>query len=609
MSIATPAHWIRHNKTSRVPRRWIYLDTEAHVAHELTHQRQSWRLGVTCFERCDNRKGEWTNGEWHFWTDPVQLWEYVSACTTKRARTVVLAHNLGYDLRISRALLVLPTLGWRVDLLTVGGRTVTLTLRRDGASLVLCDFASWVPRKLDDVGAMVGLGKLPLPDEDASQGEWFARCERDVEILRRANREVLDWIVRDDLGNWQRTGAGFAYSNWRHRHLDDKVLVHNDPEARAAEVAAIATGRCEAWRHGELPGRTWYEWDLPAAYPRVGLSTRLPVQLSGHDEHPDWQRWRRIKKDWRVLYHATVDTPQPTLPVHTDAGWCWPVGELTGWYWDVELRNAEREGATVSVDHAVFYRASFALKDWASWVVPFVEQPANGATELQRAVAKHMGRALVGRFGAKYPRWDAFAPAAAGELEVRGYYDCDSGRQGRMLTVAGQTYVSTAEDYVADACPALLGAIMAECRVRLWRIMSTAGFDNLAYVDTDSAIVNLRGHRQLAAAVESGQLWGLRLKARHRDLEVLGPRQLILEDRGRIAGVAAGARRVDKSTFAGERWDGLTTTLASGTPDVVVVRSTRWRVRGRDNRRRHLPGGLTAPLVATETALDRARTA
>ncbi len=523
MTIPIPAHFVRHNKTSRVPKRWVYLDTEAYIERGEQSERQSWRLGVTCFEHCDNRRKEWTDGEWKRWDDPVQLWSYISEMATPRARTVVLAHNLGYDLRISRELIVLPSLGWRVDLFSIGGRNVTMTLRRDGASLLLCDFASWVPRSLDDIGAMVRLPKLRLPDQEDSQEAWYLRCERDVEILRRANREVAAWIVDNDLGNWQRSGAGFAYSNWRHRHLTDKVLVHQDHEARAAEVAAIATGRCEAWRWGDLGKGPWQEWDLPAAYPRVGLDTELPTVLSGHDTRPTWDRWREPRDGWRVLCRAEVTTDAPTLPIKLETGWTWPVGRLAGWWWDTELRNAEDYGATVELTGAIFYQATPALRHWAEWIIPYIEDSSHGATELLAAVAKHMSRALIGRYGAKFPRWDPFAPAPAGQLELRGYLDCDSGRQGRMLTVAGQTYLSVAEEYVADACPALLGAIMAESRVRLWRIMQAAGLEHVAYCDTDSVITDRVGSRNLRRATEGGGLWGLRVKARHPEIEILGP--------------------------------------------------------------------------------------
>lgn len=608
MNVTVPAHLIRHNKTSRVPRRWVYLDTEAHVQQLENHQRQSWRLGVTCLETRRYPSEQWTEPEWRRWDDPTELWTYVSTCATESQRTVVLAHNLGYDLRISRALLVLPALGWRVDLLSIGGRNVTMTMRRGKASLLLCDFASWVPKRLDEVAAMMGTAKRDLPAEDDTTEAWYERCEQDVAILRAANRAIVQWIMDEDLGNWQRTGAGFAYANWRHKFLDSRVLVHADPEARDAEVAALGTGRCEAWRHGQLPPGRWVEWDLPMAYPSVARDVLLPTTLGGHDPHPDLARWRSINPDWRVLYRATVDTPQPTLAVHTDEGWCWPTGRVTGWWWDTEVWNAEREGATVQLHHAVFYQATPALRSWAQWIIPYATDPAQGAPELLAALTKHMGRALIGRFGAKYPQWQVFAPAPDGELSMGGYLDSDTDERGRMLTVAGQTYVSTTEEYVADACPALLGVVMAECRVRLWRIMVTAGLHNLAYCDTDSVIVNRAGDRRLRAAVAEGELWGLRRKASHPELEVLGPRQLILGRRARIAGVARGAERVDKDRFAGERWDGMTTTLESGTPDVVVVRKASWTVRGRDNRRRHLRGGTTEALVATEAGQIDPRT-
>jgi hypothetical protein len=310
----------------------------------------------------------------------------------------------------------------------------------------------------------------------------------------------------------------------------------------------------------------------------------------------------------RALLHATVTTAHPTLGARGEHGWLWPVGTLSGWWWDTELWNAERYGAEITIDQAVYYKAAPVLRAWSEWIVPFVEDPSHGATPFRAAVAKHMGRALIGRMGAKYPRWQPWCPCPDGALELRGFHDYDTRTDGRMLDLAGTTYLSTHERYVDDACPALLGCVMAECRVRLWRIVQAAGPAHVAYMDTDSVIVDREGARRLRAATRRGELWGLRVKATHRDLEILGPRQLLLGERGRVAGIDARAQRVGKHAFAGERWDGLTTTLATGSPDVVVVRSTLWTVKGTDHRRAHLARGLTRPLEAHEAGLDRART-
>lgn len=596
MTIPTRAHYVKRNELARVPRRWVYLDTEARMELVGTTQHQSWRLGVTAFQHRDNKGRKWTETETLTHHDSAAMWEQISSYTRPRSRTIVVAHNIGYDLRISRALFALPALGWRVDQMSVGGRNLTMTLRRDSSTLVLTDFMAWLPMSLAKVGLLLGMGKLDLPEWDDSEAAWVARCTRDVEILHAANRAMLDWVDRDDLGNWQKTGAGMAWANWRHQHYTHRVLVHDDEEARDAEIAALHTGRCEAYRHGTVEASKWTEWDLPLAYPRVALDTQLPVQLQGHVVSPSLDWLDRRSKGSRVLVRATVTTEAPVLPIKGPDGFLWPVGTFTGWWWESELALARAFGESVELHHAIVYRAAPALAQWAAWVIAVAEGRDGAYSPIERAAAKHWSRALIGRFGAKYPVWEDYSAAPEPGVELSTFYDSDQGISGRMLTLGDRSFLGTETRYVADANPAMMGAVMAECRVRLWHMLSVAGLDHTAYADTDSLITDKVGTERIARWVADGSGWGLRKKTRWNTLRIMGPRQLVVNGRHRIAGVPTMAIPNGENEWIGERWEGVETTLASQTPDIVVVRDATWRVKGVDHRRSHLPGGATAPL-------------
>jgi hypothetical protein len=355
-------HWISANHTTRVPRRWICLDAEARQREVDGASAQTWRLAVTSFDRCDTDNHHWIDTQWQTHDDPAALWAYVDTKTRRRSRTVVVSHNLGYDLRISRALEHLPALGWSIARFSVHERAVSLTLRRDGRTLVLADSMAWLPMSLAKVGGLVGAAKTPLPDWDADASEWEQRCRRDVEILRAAVLDLADWVETADMGNWQKTGAAQAWSHWRHSHYTHRVLVHSDDEARAAEVASMQSARCEAWRHGTLRGQWWEEWDLPLAYPAAARDLDLPVMLSARRTDPPWSWIARAMKARRVLVSARVTTNAPTLPVTDDGRTLWPVGTFEGVWWDTELTQAKAHGARVTPLAAWSYRAAPALQ-------------------------------------------------------------------------------------------------------------------------------------------------------------------------------------------------------------------------------------------------------
>jgi hypothetical protein len=593
--IPTLPHYIKTNEGVRIPRRWLYLDCEAESKSNGTVETQTWRLGCTWWEHRDNDAKRWIRPELKRWENPEELWEYVSSKTAKRSRTIVMAHNIGYDLRVSRGLEILPALGWELKTMSLGGRNLSMVMTREGATLVMADFMAWLPHSLDKVGTLAGYKKMPLPAWDADIEEWWQRCERDVEIMRMANRELLDWIENGDLGNWQKTGAGMSWAVWRHKHYTHKVLIHADPGAREAEVAAISAPRNEAWMHGDLSGQQWYEWDLPLAYPRIAQSASLPHMLIGKVSPITWELLDAATPAHRYLVRATVTQDQPLLPTHGEDGYLWPTGTFTGWYWDCELRLLKSRGGTAELHDAYWYRGAPVLNKWANWIIDLVERGEGIYSPIQMAAAKHWARALIGRFGAKYPKWEDFGPAPDNGVMLRECLDYDTGQEGKLLTVGGKCWLAMDYTYLADANPAIFGSVLAEARCRLWECMEVAGLENVAYVDTDSLVVNTAGNRRMANWTRAGAGWGIRVKNRSRHLEILGPRQLLWDYQPRISGLPRGAVPLEGDLWRTRRWQSIESGLASNTPGQVTISEVVIQVTGRDHRRIHLDGNATQP--------------
>lgn len=586
-------HWIRANHTSRIPRRWLCMDSEARKEDRDDGQHQTWRLAVTSFDRCDTDDHHWIGTQWEVHRDPESLWRYVDSKTRRRARTVLVSHNLGYDVRITRALDYLPALGWSVHRLAVHERSISLTLRREERTLILADSMAWLPMSLAKVGGLIGEHKTPLPDWEASEDEWVQRCIRDVEILRHAVLDLAAWVDEGDLGNWQKTGAGQAWSHWRHSHYTHRVLIHSDPEARAAEVASMHSARCEAWRHGTLKGGWFEEWDLPLAYPMAARDLDLPVALHAYRTAPPWSWIERARTQRRILVAADVTTGQPTLPVHHEGRTLWPCGAFSGVWWEDELANALRHGATVKPTAAWSYRKAPALQSWADWVVQAASDPTVTGSLVRQAAAKHMARALIGKFAVRWTPWEEWGELPYECAPLEQIMDPLNERTGKVLTLGDKSWVGWQRLYGADALPAITSAVMSEVRLRLWETMNAAGLENVAYCDTDSVIVTTKGAKALAAWTEAGNGYGLRVKDRHHRLTILGPRQLVLDDVTRVAGVPKGATWDSRATMRGQVWETVETALAHGRHGEVVIRSQSWKVQGTDHRRSHGPRGRT----------------
>jgi len=602
---SSPPHWIRHNAAVRVPSRFVFLDTEAIETTEGWDKVQRWRLAVTAADWRPKQGEPWRETQWQVHRDPGELWRWVSNFTRAKRRTILVAHNLAYDLRISDAFGHLSALGWQLSHLSLHDRAVAATWRRRGCSLLLCDSMALLPMALGRIGALVGVKKAPLPDFAAGDDEWVTRCTIDVQILRAAVLDLLTWIEDDELGNWQRTAGGQAWAIWRHRHYTHRVLVHDDASARAAEAEACYTGRTEAWRHGRLRKGPFVSFDLPMAYSTICTELQVPLRLMGHGTRRRLDTVERRPAGVRYLCRAEVSAGVPVLPHHLDGRTLWPVGDFAGWWWDDELLEAHRFGAEVQVLETYRYSAAPALASWAHWVIEASQAQPPGLSPVRAAFAKHLARALVGRFATRFVPWEYDSPADELRETIERVVYPETGKVGTLLTLGSETWQGTDPRYGPDACVFVMSAVMAECRIRLWRIMVAAGLGNVVHCDTDGVIVTSAGAERLAAWLRAGNGWGLRVKATHECIDVLGPRQLVVDGTARISGVPSTAQRVDPDTWAGEVWSTLPDSLRRGEPDAVRISPRSWIVRGVDNRRLHLPDGTTAPITVGRDVAGR----
>lgn len=597
------AHWVKQNHQCRIPKRWVSFDTESRTEVGEGEEIQSWASGAAVRWRTDLKTGD--HAERVTFSTPQDLWSWVDSFCTKGVRTICCAHNLGYDVRISDVFSILPTLGFTLEWCNLDRNVSAMTWRSDHGTLVLCDLFTWIPKSLREIGHMVNLPKLDMPKGSASKEEWDTYCLRDADIVYRAVSELVGYVALRDLGNWQPTGAGMAYSTWRHKFMSHKVLVHDNDEVLRAERAAMHTGRAEAWRHGVCDDGPWHEVDLRAAYTHIAAESELPAKYKFSTSRITQRQYEELSGIYRVLCKATVTTRIPVVPFDTGERHIWPVGTFTTWLWDVEVNEALGEGAHVQWERVHCYTKAPVLSGWGTWVLSTTRGDDKEATPVVRAWTKHCGRALIGRLSLRVPSWEMFGTNPYGVPGISHDVDYATGTMTRMMHVGDKTFVETARVEGHDSLPQITGWIMAECRVRLWQAMRAAGLENLAHVDTDSVLVNSEGLRRLRH-VYSGSFTALwQIKATWQALLVYGPRNLRAGRERKVAGVSKKAVETSPNVFDGERWRGLAADMMLGRADSVTVIPAHWEVNTEDPRRLSAAGaGGRTVAIAVDTSGD-----
>lgn len=591
MKQGPPAHYVGHNRVTRVPRNFIFFDSEAQREPTGNGELQTFRLAVAFHDRRRHDRDGWSERDQDHFDTPDALWAWVDARCQAKARTVAVAHNLAYDLRITRALEILPALGWELGACRLDRGQVWLTWKRDGRTLSMVDSMSWVPVSLAKLGEMVEQPKLDLPDWDDDDAAWLARCTRDVEILATTMRRLVDWVKADDLGNWKPTGAGQAWAAYRHRFMAHRLLAHDDDHARTAERRAAWTGRCEVWRHGRPRGGPFYEWDFRAAYAHVGAECQVPTRLVSTSERATLATWARLRKKYAVLTECTVTTDTPTVPALIDGRICWPVGTFTTTLWENELELCIQNGGSVQVRRLWWYRSAPALGEFCRWILGMLDGLSGRQDPVVVLAAKHWSRALVGRFGARWSEWSAVGRSDEVGLNLGTVIDTTDDTTWKLLQVGTQLKRQGVEYDSPDAVVAVMSWVMAECRVRLWHLAKLAGLEHVCYMDTDGVIVDAAGHERLLEA----DVPNLRLKGSYGTVELLAPRQIVKGGVLSASGVPRGSVRVGPRSWEGEVWSELSTSIQNGEGGAVRLSKRRMSLSGVDARRVHLPGGRTEP--------------
>jgi hypothetical protein len=551
---------------------------------------------ATVIEACRSEKtGRWSEPVKLVFDEPGALWDEITGYTRVHGRTWVVGHGMGTQLRLAQAFKYLPRLGWTANPdVIISDTTVSIGWHREKLSLLAVDLFSYLPHDLPVIQART-------------------KTFGEAEAIFDAFMDLISLQHDHDLGNFSRTGASNASNHFRHVHMQHRIFVHTDERALDAERDSIFTGRTEAHRWGTF--RDLDEWDLPLAYPRVGLDTRLPVRLLGLRPRGS------LLVTCLELVHALVECPVPVLPSRDhDGGITWPTGFIEGWYWQPELDLAAEYGCLITPVEQYVYEAAPVLESWARWVIDVVtkggghhdigtisrSQPndvtAPGFTAIQQMAVKHWGRALIGKFGAQVPNWGPYARFEGVDLEVsRTVMD---GIPKEILTIGGRSLVAEGKTYADHAMPAIMSRVISECRMRLWKLMQVAGMDHVYYVDTDSLFTDHQGSTNLKAYLARENGWGLVLKRHHREVTIYGPRQLACPCHGlRVSGLPKNAQELEysvhqTSTFNASVTESFRTGAQRGHAGEVVTRRRGFRLRGTDTRRVHLEGGYTEAMTA-----------
>ncbi len=491
MPATVAVHWLKENAVERSPHRVLVVDTETRPVGELDRNHQVLRLWSARLSRRHGIDPKQPRAEWFRGTTAGELAELVDRLARSDHALWLFTHNLNFDLAVTALPVALVERGWRM---TDGALTTDspwCRMARGTRRLAVADSWSYLPSSVETLGELTGLPKLELPEWADDDDAWWARCDRDVDIVAQALDSLMEWWDAGRYGNWSITGPSTGWNSYRHRLGRRQILVDPDPVARELEARAITGGRRDVWRLGRMPRGLYADLDMATAHLVVMSERPLPVRRLRRFESMALDDHHLEAARMDVLAECELDTQVPRYPWDSGHGVFYPVGRFRTVLAGPEIREARRRGELRAIGPGYVYVLADHMTDWARWVASLLAVESPGVPPAVRLMAKHWSRCVPGKWAGHTSEVIDRTPDPRPGWHVEHGWVSAGRRRADYLRIGGETWTIVRDMWADDAFPAILAWIQAHTRVAVNRLLDALGPAALS-VNTDGVLVDVR---------------------------------------------------------------------------------------------------------------------
>lgn len=598
------------NKKRETPVNCIYFDTEARVETDDTKYIDAVLAGDTvekehetflicaCFSR--ERRDTWK--DYHGRHFKRRFWAAVDAFTWEGRKTWIFAHNAKYDTLAAGAVHFLIRLGYKVESFSDDNPFLMKLVKRgetNSKTIMIVSSTNYYKNSLAELGEIFGLPKLEAAF-NAGLKQAITYCRRDVEILKTAMENFLDFIEREDLGNFGQTIAAQSFNAYRHKFMQHDIYIHADSRAIEIEREAYSGGRTEAWIIGEAP-ETAFVCDINSQYPSVMLAEKYPVMLKTiRNKMTLDEAAAYIKKGYLLIARARINTGLPIFPVKAGR-LIFPVGSFESTLTTPEISEGIRRGIISDLTEVCIYEGAPIFADFVNYFYNARLEAKAAGDKVHDLMYKLILNSLYGKFGQRAVDWEEAGEAPPEVVKVEHIFDMETGKR-RMVKIFGGTVFKSIEKEGIEAeavnsFPAIAAHVTAYARLLLWRYIESAGLENVFYMDTDSLFVNESGldRLQAAGAIHSKKLGALKLE-KSGSLIVYGVKDYVFNGVAKIKGISRNAIQISPTDFIVNQWVSLSSMIAEGRTDGYKNILIKKRLSREYSKGNIMTGGRVLPL-------------
>jgi len=550
-------HYLRRNKSVGLPKRLIFLDTETEGKYEMEFDAEVHRfqMGWTWFVYGQGGVYAMEKSDWVFHDDAGSMLRYIESKAVKSTPLFVFGSNVLFDIGASGLIPWFTDREWERDFYYSQGLSFMLVIHKGERRIKFLSMQNFLPGSIEEVGKMIGLPKIEVDFDEVGGADLSLHCLRDTEILGRGIFEYLEFVRRFDLGQFRLSVSGQAMAAYRHRFMDQKILIYHEPVVNEFERSGYFGGRVEAFQIGGCKGGPFIQLDVNGMYPFVMKMHVYPRQLYQCRENVSTCVMGELLDHYSVIARCRIRTDEPVYPVKIDGLTCFPVGEFITTLCTGSLEYALHHGHLISVERATLYHRADLFSEYVDFFWRLRRNFQMEENAVMEYVSKLFMNSLYGKFGEQRDSLVDYGWVDENDAWRQEYYNEVTEKWGIEEVLFHRWVLYEGKEEGPQSMPAIAAHVTDYARMYLWKLMKLAGKEGVLYADTDSFILPRSAYRYGEQLLYLGSDLGqLKVEAELEGLVIHGCKDYEAEGKVVRKGIRRDAKYLGSGVFFQEQF-------------------------------------------------------
>jgi len=387
--------------------------------------------------------------------------------------------------------------------------------------------------------------------------------------------------------------ASQSMQTFRHRYLQDRILVDGDDRALEISRKAYHGGRVEAFRIGTLKG-DYYMVDVNSLYPYVMRNNVFPTRLVTVIDKPSNQDVLQILQKYLACARVTVSITESTIAIVHEHKLIFPIGTFEAYVSTPELKSLLERGELLKCHEIAVYHQTRPFTEFVDDLYGKRVDAAKRGLFVESEHYKLLLNSFYGKWGQNGIKWITVDRTSKKDIKLWTEIHAQTLVITRYRRFGGLIQRREMSAESNQSCPAIAAHITAYGRMVLWALMRQVTAAHYFYCDTDALLVDAQGLKAVRDLIDDTKLGFLKIAGSYNQVVINGCKDYVLDGKRTLKGVRESAQTADGVTYHQEQWDSFRGQLRHGTVNCPVTRTI-----SRTQHRRYIKGTVTASGLVT----------